>query len=132
MHWKKYLQTFSRSSFTSRQVHTAIMRQVTTLEEFQAILEEEAGDKLVAVDFTATWCGPCQMIGPKFEDMEKKSDKKKVIFLKVDVDQAPDIAEKYGVQAMPTFIFFKNGKKVGEVVGASEEKLKDKMKALSS
>ncbi|XP_074480411.1 uncharacterized protein LOC141761082 [Sebastes fasciatus] len=106
------------------------MREVTTLEEFEAILKEEAGDKLVAVDFTATWCPPCKMIGPKFEKME--TDFKEVFFLKVDVDEGAEIAKKYKVNAMPTFMFFKKAKKVDELVGADEKKLLEKLKALSS
>ncbi|XP_074480412.1 thioredoxin-like [Sebastes fasciatus] len=112
------------------------MREVTTLAEFEAILKEEAGDKLVAVDFTAKWCPPCKVIGPKFEEMvpifNKEGEKEKVIFLKVDVDEGDEITEKYPVKAMPTFMFFKNAKKVDELVGADEKKLLEKLKALSS
>nr|BAH22827.1 thioredoxin [Sebastes schlegelii] len=112
------------------------MREVTTLVEFEAILKEEAGDQLVAVDFTAKWCPPCKVIGPKFEEMvpifNKEGEKEKVIFLKVDVDEGDEITEKYPVKAMPTFMFFKNAKKVDELVGADEKKLLEKLKAWSS
>ncbi|MED6134431.1 hypothetical protein PIB30_037031 [Stylosanthes scabra] len=77
--------------------------------------------KLVAVDFTATWCGPCRFIGPVFADIAKKTPNS--IFLKVDVDEMRDIAEEWGVEAMPTFIFFKDGKAVDKVVGAKKEEL---------
>ncbi|XP_074480410.1 thioredoxin-like isoform X2 [Sebastes fasciatus] len=90
------------------------MREVTTLEEFEAILKEEAGDKLVAVDFKAKCCCHCQMIGPKFEEMEKTfaDEKKEVIFLKVDVTEGAKIIEEYPVKAIPTFMFFKDAKKL--------------------
>merc|ERR1712083_1285165 len=63
----------------------------------------------VVVDFHATWCGPCKMIAPHLEEMDKTMDD--VVFLKVDVDECEDIAEEYKVTAMPTFVFLKNKEK---------------------
>merc|ERR1711980_38135 len=98
----------SRSSFVRRHVHTAAMvRYVETLEQFQGILKD-AKDKLVVVDFTASWCGPCKQIGPEFEKLAGLAENKDVIFLKVDVDDAPDVSEHCGIQCMPTFMFYKN------------------------
>uniref|UniRef100_A0A674J6R3 Thioredoxin domain-containing protein n=1 Tax=Terrapene triunguis TaxID=2587831 RepID=A0A674J6R3_9SAUR len=69
-----------------------------------------AGDKLVVVDFSATWCGPCKMIKPFFHSLcEKFPD---VVFLEVDVDDAQDVALECAVQCMPTFQFYKQGNKV--------------------
>jgi large subunit ribosomal protein L40e len=82
----------------------------------------DAGDKLVVVDFTATWCGPCQMMAPKFEKMA--TEEPDCVFVKVDVDDNEDVAAECGISAMPTFQCFKGGKKVDELVGASEEKLR--------
>ncbi|XP_064638834.1 thioredoxin-like [Lineus longissimus] len=84
----------------------------------------EAADKLVAVDFTAVWCGPCRMIGPKFVAFAESGDYPNVVFYKVDVDKNSETAESEEVSAMPTFKFYKNGKKVDELVGASEPGLK--------
>ena len=82
-------------------------------------------EKLIVVDFFATWCGPCVRIAPKLEEMSKSDDyKDRVLFLKVDVDAASEISEKYKIQAMPTFILFKEGSKVDEMMGANEVKLK--------
>uniref|UniRef100_A0A3Q3KWN2 Thioredoxin-like n=1 Tax=Labrus bergylta TaxID=56723 RepID=A0A3Q3KWN2_9LABR len=81
------------------------------VEDFQNILKE-AGDKLVVVDFTATWCGPCKRIGPKFVEESKKPENQNVIFLKVDVDEAQDVSVHYEIRSMPTFQFYKNGVKV--------------------
>ncbi|CAG5959817.1 unnamed protein product [Menidia menidia] len=64
-----------------------MVREVENLEDFNKILKE-AGEKLVVVDFTATWCGPCKQIGPKFEDLSKQPENSNVVFLKVDVDEA--------------------------------------------
>uniref|UniRef100_A0A8C4EBJ2 Thioredoxin domain-containing protein n=1 Tax=Dicentrarchus labrax TaxID=13489 RepID=A0A8C4EBJ2_DICLA len=73
---------------------------------------KEAGDKLVVVDFTATWCGPCKQIGPIFEEQSLKPENKNVIFLKVDVDEAEDVSSSCNISCMPTFQFYKNGEKV--------------------
>ncbi|KAJ3584914.1 hypothetical protein NHX12_013637 [Muraenolepis orangiensis] len=83
---------------------------IEDMDAFQAALSA-AGDKLVVVDFTATWCGPCKLIGPKFVAMAAKAENSQVVFLKVDVDDAGDIAEFYEVTCMPSFLFFRNGEK---------------------
>ena len=83
--------------------------QVANLADLQSQLDK-AGDKLVVIDFFATWCGPCKMIAPKIEEMEQSM--KNVVFLKVDVDEAEDAASEYEVSAMPTFILIKKKQKV--------------------
>ena len=69
------------------------------------------------------WCGPCVRIAPKIEDWSSKDFKDKVIFLKCDVDQAEAVSQQYSVEAMPTFVFFKNGKEIHRVVGANVDQL---------
>ena len=69
--------------------------------------------KLVVIDFFATWCGPCKMISPKIEAMA--GEMSNVVFLKVDVDEAEDVAQEYNISAMPTFVFLKNGQKVKDL-----------------
>ena len=83
----------------------------------------EAGDKLVVVDFTAEWCGPCQRIAPKVESMAIEL-RKSAFFLKVDVDDNEETAGACGVTCMPTFQLFRNGDKVGEIEGADEARLR--------
>jgi len=84
---------------------------------------KDAGNKLVVIDFYATWCGPCKMIAPKLEEMAAQfSD---VIFLKVDVDDNEEVASVYEISCMPTFIFIKNSVKISEFSGANHEKIKE-------
>ncbi|KAK0165992.1 hypothetical protein PV328_004457 [Microctonus aethiopoides] len=84
-----------------------------------------AGTKLVVVDFTATWCGPCQRIAPVFEQLSTRYPN--AIFLKVDVDKCQETAAAQGVNAMPTFIFYRNRIKLGLSQGANPERLEAKI-----
>ncbi|XP_077981068.1 thioredoxin-like [Glandiceps talaboti] len=101
------------------------VREIETKEEFDAALKQ-AGDKLVVVDFSAEWCGPCRQIAPKYKAMA--AEFKDVVFLKVDVDVNSDTSEACGVNCMPTFQFFKNSEKVEEFSGANEDKLRSTLK----
>ncbi|XP_068611750.1 thioredoxin-like [Brachionichthys hirsutus] len=106
-----------------------MVREVKNLGEFKALLKD-AGDKLVVVDFTASWCGPCKVIGPIFEAQSKLPENANVIFLKVDVDEADDVSTEYKISCMPTFQFYKNGEKIKEFSGANKENLLDFIKEL--
>ncbi|CAN4122908.1 unnamed protein product [Withania somnifera] len=92
------------------------------VEEWNDHLQKgEESKKLMVVDFTASWCGPCRFIAPFLAEIAKKMPS--VIFLKVDVDELKTVAEKWDVKAMPTFVFLKNGIEVDRVVGAKKEDL---------
>ncbi|XP_045921840.1 thioredoxin-like [Micropterus dolomieu] len=106
-----------------------MVREVENLADFKAILQE-AGNKLVVVDFTAAWCGPCKQIGPAFEEESRKAENVNVIFLKVDVDEAEDVSAFCKISCMPTFQFYKNGEKVDEFSGANKATLVEKLVAL--
>jgi len=84
------------------------------------------GTKLVVVDFTASWCGPCQRIAPFFEDLARRYPR--AVFLKVDVDQCTETAASNGVTAMPTFIFFRNKAKIDRLEGGNPDALEQKVK----
>ncbi|ORY48954.1 thioredoxin-domain-containing protein [Rhizoclosmatium globosum] len=91
---------------------------ITSVSEFN---KHTGGSKLAVVDFTATWCGPCKMVAPRFDALSSKFPN--CVFLKVDVDDQKDIAATHGVRAMPTFMLFKEGRKIEEVVGADINKV---------
>ncbi|KAJ0408097.1 hypothetical protein ATCC90586_006068 [Pythium insidiosum] len=104
-----------------RQRKAAIVK-VKTMDEWQAVQKqaEESGKTLV-VDFWATWCGPCVKIAPFFEELSGKYSS--AIFVKVDVDEAEDVAADQSITAMPTFKVFKKGQCVDELTGAIQTAL---------
>jgi thioredoxin 1 len=100
------------------------MKFIKSLDEFKKEINQ---NKAVIVDFTASWCGPCKMIGPIFEAHSSSGAYPNVIFIKVDVDEGEEIAAACNVSAMPTFKVFKGDgdiKPIDELVGANQDKLK--------
>ena len=83
--------------------------------DFEAVVLKS--DMPVLVDFWAPWCGPCRMVGPEFEKLAQKYAST-ARFVKVNVDEAGDIASRYGVMSIPTIGKFSGGEMVGSVVGA--------------
>ncbi|MCL2574741.1 MAG: thioredoxin [Defluviitaleaceae bacterium] len=84
----------------------------------------------VVVDFFATWCGPCKLIAPVLDQLAEEFDGTAKI-VKLDVDQAKEIAIEYGVKSVPTLIFFKDGEIADKVVGAQPKaELKSKISAM--
>ena len=90
------------------------MVQHFNTQTFEAAI---AGDKPVLVDFWATWCGPCRMIAPVIEEIAAEFEGKAVVG-KVDVDEEPGLAQRFGIMSIPTLMVFKGGKVVEQAVGA--------------
>ncbi|KAK4126403.1 thioredoxin-like protein [Parathielavia appendiculata] len=99
---------------------------IDSVDQFKQTI---AKNHVVLLDAFATWCGPCKAIAPQVarwaQDPEYKG---KTYFAKFDVDAVPDLAEKLGIRAMPTFVVFKDGEKVDEFLGANPPALLNLLK----
>ena len=102
------------------------MAKIATNTSFDGLLES---DKLVIVDFWAVWCGPCRMLSPLLDEVEEEMADK-ITVVKVNVDDADEIAMRYRIMSIPTLIFFKDGQMVDRTVGAMPKSvLLDKIEA---
>ena len=90
------------------------MARLINSSEFSGLVQE---DKLLVVDFFATWCGPCKKLSPTLDEVSEELGEQ-VNIVKVDVDESEDLAMDYGIRSVPTVLFFKNGQQVDKFVGA--------------
>jgi len=87
-------------------------------------LEEEIKTGKVVVDFFATWCGPCQMLGGELEEMAKENDD--ITIIKIDIDNHEELAHQYGVMVVPTIYFYQDGELLSRETGfMPKEKMKN-------
>jgi len=100
-----------------------------TEQNFDAAIGRESG--VMMVDFWAEWCGPCRAIAPVLEELARESEGK-VTLAKVNVDESPGLAARYGIRSIPTILFVKQGKVSDQVIGAvPKAKLQAKLDALA-
>jgi len=107
----------------------AVVIDISSTDEFNDALES-AGDSLVVIDYSTSWCGPCKIIAPKFDELSEQY--KNVAFLKVMGDSSPEadkLMRSQGVRALPSFHFWKNKKQVDSVSGAKTQALQDAIEA---
>ncbi|MCA9478415.1 MAG: thioredoxin [Simkania sp.] len=96
-----------------------------TPENFDEVVKQ--ADTPVIVDFWAPWCGPCQMMGPVFEELSNEYEGK-LSFAKLNTEDHPELASQFGIQGIPTLIFVKGGSEAGRIVGfAPKDVLKAKI-----
>ena len=88
-----------------------MLKHIQNKNEFDSLVKEG----LVLVDFFATWCGPCKMLSPVLEEVANENPNLTV--LKIDVDEVGELAARFGIQAIPTLILFKNGEEVAKRMG---------------
>ena len=90
------------------------MARLINSTDFPALVQD---DKLLVVDFFATWCGPCKKLSPTLDEVSEEFGDR-VNIVKVDVDESEDLAMTYGIRSVPSVLFFKNGQQVDKFVGA--------------
>ena len=88
-----------------------MLKHINSSDEFDSLIKEGR----VLVDFFATWCGPCKMLSPVLEEVSNENPD--LLVLKIDVDEVGDLAARYGIQAIPTLMLFKNGQRVETRMG---------------
>ena len=88
-----------------------MLKHINSAAEFDAAIKEGT----VLVDFFATWCGPCKMLSPVLEEVANENPN--IAVLKIDVDEVGELAARYGIQAIPTLMLFKNGQRVETRMG---------------
>lgn len=99
------------------------------LELNQSNFKEETSKGLVIVDFFASWCGPCQMMAPVFEELSNEMTDIK--FAKVSTEKEPVLSQTYAIRSIPCFIVFKDGQEVDRIIGGMpKDALKQKLEAL--
>jgi len=97
----------------------------TYLKEItDANFEQEIGDssQLALLDFSATWCGPCKHIAPLIDEIAEEYAGR-VIVTKIDIDQNPQLKERFGIRGVPTLLLFKNGKEISRIHNMTKTRL---------
>ena len=95
-------------------------------DNFNAII---TSNKLVVVDFFATWCGPCHALSPYIDELAINHHN--ILFAKANIEETPDIANELDVKSLPCVVIFKNGKEINRVVGFNKPKLQAIIENLS-
>ncbi|KAK4523286.1 hypothetical protein GAYE_PCTG50G1179 [Galdieria yellowstonensis] len=128
----RFSSSFSENNSSWRRNKNLLKAAVTEIESQEQLDQEleKAGSKLTIVDFSTTWCGPCKVVAPKYEELSEKYQQ--VVFLKVIGDKNGEtnkIMKSFGIRAVPTFKFMKGKKSIHEVAGARIDALEDGIKS---
>ncbi|HSK15018.1 MAG TPA: thioredoxin [Gaiellaceae bacterium] len=104
------------------------MAQAITTPEFEA--EVLGSEKAVIVDFWAEWCGPCRAVSPVLEQIaDERADELRVV--KVNIDEEPELAQRYGIMSIPTIVLFKGGEPAAAAIGAQPKQMLERSLGLA-
>ncbi|XP_010414660.1 PREDICTED: thioredoxin H7-like [Camelina sativa] len=108
----------------------AMVVEIESRRQWRSLFDSmKCSNKLLVIDFTAAWCGPCKAMEPRVKEIASKySD---VLFARVDVDKLMDVAGTYKAITLPAFVFVKRGEEIDRVVGAKPVELVNKIEKLS-
>jgi len=123
-HWLHGLAG-NRSSSPPRKP-TTMIEYIGTKQRYDEVV---ASNSAVLIQFTASWCGPCKMVAPKLEELSRQVPG--VVFFKVDIDENAEASDAMRVESVPTFLLYKDGKVVAQVVGANIERVKAMVTSVS-
>ena len=103
------------------------MEVTITSENFESL---KNGEQPLVVDFWATWCGPCRMVGPVISELAQEYDGR-IVVGKCDVEENEELSMEFGIRNIPTILFFKGGQIVDKIVGAqAKARIQEKFEAL--
>ncbi|KAD0903829.1 hypothetical protein E3N88_43565 [Mikania micrantha] len=128
---RKYKATEHEKQKTQDKTEACEVVSIHKASELETRLTTSSkSNQLAILYFTATWCGPCRYMAPLYTNLAAKHPK--VLFLKIDIDEANDVAAKWNISSVPTFFFTKNGKEIDKVVGADKSSLETKITKYAS
>ena len=103
------------------------MEVTITTENFESL---KNGEQPLVVDFWATWCGPCRMVGPVISELAQEYDGR-IVVGKCDVEENEELSMEFGIRNIPTILFFKGGQVVDKIVGAqAKARIQEKFESL--
>ncbi|XP_006302972.2 thioredoxin H7 [Capsella rubella] len=111
---------------SSMETKSALVLEIESRRQWRSLFDSMKGsDKLLVIDFTAAWCGPCKTMAPRVKEIASKYSN--VVFARVDVDRLMDVAGTYKAMTLPAFVLVKRGEEIDRVVGAKPVELVKKI-----